>query len=291
MRCGCVDIGSNTTRVLVGDADERGVRAIFQQRAFTRLGQGLRAGHPIPRAKLDELARIVAEQCELAGQAGASAVRVVATAAIRGASNRDELLAALEHYAGVPVSVLDGAEEARLAFVGATRTLGRELSGRVGVVDVGGGSTELAVGTVEGGVEWSESFGIGSGLLADRHLHGDPPHPGQIEAARAHAAGALGYVAPPRVTTAVAVGGSAASLRRVVGDVLDSTALTRALEVLAAAPAAEVARRYQLEVERVRLLPAGLLALEAAGRCLDRPLEIGHGGLREGILLELAGAA
>ena len=61
--------------------------------------------------------------------------------------------------------------------------------------------------------------------------------------------------------------------------------------LLCAAPAAEVARRYGLEVERVKLLPAGLLALEAAGRCLDSPLEIGHGGLREGVLLELAGAA
>jgi exopolyphosphatase/guanosine-5'-triphosphate,3'-diphosphate pyrophosphatase len=140
-------------------------------------------------------------------------------------------------------------------------------------------------------VEWWESFGIGSGTLAERHLHGDPPHPAQIEAARAHAAGTLSYVAPPAVDAAVAVGGSAASLRRVVGDVLDSTALARALEVLGAAPAAEVARRFELEVERVRLLPAGLLALEAAGRCLDRPLEIGHGGLREGVLLELAGAA
>jgi exopolyphosphatase/guanosine-5'-triphosphate,3'-diphosphate pyrophosphatase len=158
-------------------------------------------------------------------------------------------------------------------------------------VDVGGGSTELAVGTLAGGVEWSESFGIGSGSLAERHLLGDPPHPTELEAARAHAAGALSRATPPAVTTAVAVGGSAASLRRVVGDVLDSAALERALEVLSGAPAAAVAAHFGLEVERVRLLPAGLLALEAAGRCLDRPLEIGRGGMREGILLELAGAA
>jgi exopolyphosphatase / guanosine-5'-triphosphate,3'-diphosphate pyrophosphatase len=291
MLCGCIDIGSNTTRVLVGDATDDGVRAVLQQREFTRLGKGLRAGGAIPHAKLDELARVVAEQCALARRAGAQDVRVVATAAIRGAANREELLAALWRATGVPISVLDGAEEARLAFLGATRTLGRALPGRVAVVDVGGGSTELAIGTTAGGVEWWESFGIGSGMLAEGHLHGDPPRPAEIDAARAHAAGALSHVAPPAVDTAVAVGGSAASLRRVVGDVLDSTALARALDVLAAAPAADVAGRFGLEVERVRLLPAGLLALEAAGRRLDRPLEIGHGGLREGVLLELAGAA
>jgi exopolyphosphatase / guanosine-5'-triphosphate,3'-diphosphate pyrophosphatase len=291
MLCGCIDIGSNTTRVLVGDAGEHGVREVLQQRAFTRLGHGLRADARISPAKLEELARVVAEQAALAHGAGATAVRVVATAAIRRAANRAELIAALQAHAGVEISVLDTSEEARLAFVGATRTLGRPLAGRVAVVDVGGGSTELAIGTVPGGVEWWESFGVGSGVLAERHLHGDPPQPGELAAARADAAAALSAAAPPAADAAVAVGGSAASLRRVVGDVLDSTTLAQALAVLTAAPAGDVARRFGLEVERVRLLPAGLLALEAAGRCLGRPLEIGRGGLREGVLLELAGAA
>jgi exopolyphosphatase / guanosine-5'-triphosphate,3'-diphosphate pyrophosphatase len=291
MLCGCIDIGSNTTRVLVGDATEHGVREVLQHRVFTRLGHGLRAGAEISAAKLEELAVVVTEQCALAEGAGASAVRVVATAAVRGAANRAELVAALSAAAGVEISVLDGSEEARLAFIGATRTLGRPLAGRVAVVDVGGGSTELAVGTLDGGVEWWESFGVGSGVLAERHLHGDPPQAGEIAAARAHAAEALSAAAPPPADAAVAVGGSAASLRRVVGDVLDSTTLAQALEVLTAAPAHDVAQRFGLDVLRVRLLPAGLLALEAAGRCLGRPLEIGRGGLREGVLLELAGAA
>jgi exopolyphosphatase/guanosine-5'-triphosphate,3'-diphosphate pyrophosphatase len=291
MLCGCIDIGSNTTRVLVGDAGADGVREVLQHRAFTRLGHGLAAGADISAAKLDELARVVAEQTALARGAGATEVRVVATAAVRRAANRAELIAALKAHAGVEISVLDGSEEARLAFVGATRTLGRALTGRVAVVDVGGGSTELAVGTVAGGVEWWESFAVGSGVLAEGHLHGDPPDGGEIAAARAHAAETLSAAAPPPADGAVAVGGSAASLRRVVGDVLDSTTLAQALEVVTAAPAQEVAQRFGLAVERVRLLPAGLLALEAAGRCLGRPLEIGRGGLREGVLLELAGAA
>jgi exopolyphosphatase / guanosine-5'-triphosphate,3'-diphosphate pyrophosphatase len=289
MICGCIDIGSNTTRVLVGEADSGRIREVLQHREFTQLGRELAAGAAIPPAKLDDLARVVAEQRALAEAAGAVALRVVATAAIRAASNRDELVAALQHAAGVDVCVLDGAEEARLAFVGATRTLGRSLAGRVGVVDVGGGSTELAVGTMAAGVEWSQSFRVGSGVLADRHLRGDPPAAAELEALRVDAAGALAGAAPPPVAVAVAVGGSAASLRRLVGAVLEPDSLRRALEVLSAAPAAEVARRYALDPERVRLLPAGILTLEAAGRCLGRPLEIGNGGLREGVLLELAG--
>ena len=87
----------------------------------------------------------------------------------------------------------------------------------------------------------------------------------------------------------VAVGGSAASLRRLVGDELSSVSLQRALCELTRGPAAEVATRFALDPQRVRLMPAGLLALEATGRLLGRPLQIARGGLREGVLLDLAG--
>jgi exopolyphosphatase/guanosine-5'-triphosphate,3'-diphosphate pyrophosphatase len=95
-------------------------------------------------------------------------------------------------------------------------------------------------------------------------------------------------VAPPPVRTAVAVGGSAASLRRLVGAVLEPETLQRALRVLSEAPAAEVARRFDLDAERVKLLPAGILALDAAAQVLGQPLWIGRGGLREGVLLDLS---
>jgi exopolyphosphatase/guanosine-5'-triphosphate,3'-diphosphate pyrophosphatase len=218
-------------------------------------------------------------------------VRTVATAVIRRAANRGEFCAAMREHGGVDVCVLDSDEEARLAFLGATRTLGTPLPGRVAVVDVGGGSTEIAVGTVAGGVEWSASFDFGSGHLADAYLHGDPPAAAELDAVRAHAAAALEGVQPPPADTAVAVGGSAASLRRLVGAVLEPETLERALRVLSAQPAAEVARRFGLEAERVKLLPAGLLALDAASQVLRRPLQIGRGGLREGVLLDMAAVA
>jgi exopolyphosphatase/guanosine-5'-triphosphate,3'-diphosphate pyrophosphatase len=288
MRCGCIDIGTNTTRVLVAEADDGRLREVLQRRVFTRLGRGLVPGGTIPADRIRETAVVVAEQHALAEQAGARSIRVVATAVIRRAANKAEFCAAIREH-GVEVSVLDGAEEARLAFLGATRTLGRPLPGRVAVVDVGGGSTEIAVGTLADGVEWSTSFSFGSGFLADAYLAGDPPSPAELAAVREHARDALAAIAPGRVDAAIAVGGSAASLRRLVGDELDAGSLDRALRLLSSGPAADVALRFDLDPQRVRLMPAGLLALDAAAGALGRPLQIGCGGLREGVVLDLAG--
>jgi exopolyphosphatase/guanosine-5'-triphosphate,3'-diphosphate pyrophosphatase len=287
MLCACIDIGSNTTRVLVADVEDGGLREVLQRRAFTRLGKGLKGGE-IPREKIDDVARVVAEQRRLIEQLGADAMRVVATAAIRAAANQDEFSAALRDAGGVEVEILDGTEEARLAFLGATRTLGQTLVGRVGVVDVGGGSTELATGTVSEGATWSESFRIGSGLLTDAYRRSDPPAAAELHAMREHALGVFEGLDLPAVDAAVAVGGSAASLRRLVGAELDPESLQRAMRVLSSDAADEVSRRFAIDRERVILMPAGLTVLDAASHALGRPLQIGRGGLREGILLELA---
>ena len=270
--------------MLVGEANAGKLTEILQQRAFTRIGKGLKGGAGIPPDKIDEVARVVAEQVALARSVGARAVRVVATAAIRGAPNREEFLAAMPES----VEILDGDEEARLAFLGATQTFGRELPGRVGVVDVGGGSTEIAVGTVADGVTWCASFRVGSGFLADHYLHSDPPSIAELRAVREHAAGVFEGLAVPEPDHAVAVGGSAASLRRLVGAVLEPETLQRALRVLSGDPIADVATQFSLDPERVRLLPAGILILDAASHRLGKPLQIGRGGLREGVLLDMA---
>jgi exopolyphosphatase/guanosine-5'-triphosphate,3'-diphosphate pyrophosphatase len=283
MLCACIDIGTNTTRVLVADARDGRLEEVLQQKAMTRLGRGLKAGGTLSDEQIELTARVVAEQRALAVSLGAERIRTVATAVIRKAANKHAFCQAVGG-----VEILDGAEEARLAFIGATRTLGSPLPGRVGVVDVGGGSTEIAVGTLRTGVEWSASFDFGSGFLADSYLHSDPPAVHELEAVRAHAAGVLEGVVPPPVQHAVAVGGSAASLRRLVGAVLEPETLQRALRVLSEAPATDVARRFGLETERVKLLPAGILALDAAAQTLGRPLQIGRGGLREGVLLDIA---
>jgi exopolyphosphatase / guanosine-5'-triphosphate,3'-diphosphate pyrophosphatase len=284
MVCACVDIGTNTTRVLVAEVDGGQLVERVQRRAFTRIGKGMTAGGEIPPGKLAEVAAVVGEQLALAAAHGAAGVRVVATAAIRSCANRDEFVAAVPG----DVEVLDGEQEARLAFLGATRTLGRRLDGTIGVVDVGGGSTELAVGTYDGGVSWWSSYRVGSGSIAEDHLTTDPPAREELDTARKHACDVLAHTPVPKPDCAVAVGGSAASLRAVVGDVLEPGTLERAMQMLSSGPAAAVAQRYGLDAERVRLLPAGILILDAASQVLGRPLQIGHGGLREGVLLDMA---
>ena len=280
MVCACVDIGTNTTRVLVAHVKDGRLTEVLQQRAFTRIG----TQPEIAPEKIEEVARVVADQVALAATAGAERVRVVATACIRAAVNRDEFLAGMT----TEVEILDGDEEARLAFLGATSTIGRDLPGVVGVVDVGGGSTEIAVGTLERGVTWSSSFLVGSGALAERYLRSDPPTLDELRAVREHAIDVFAARTVPHTDCAVAVGGSAASLRRLVGDVLDGDSLRRAIGVLSGAPAEKVAQELALDARRVRLMPAGIVILGAAAEQLRQPLQIGRGGLREGAVLDMA---
>jgi exopolyphosphatase / guanosine-5'-triphosphate,3'-diphosphate pyrophosphatase len=291
MAYACIDIGSNTTRLLVAEAVDGQLRELLQQRTFTRIGKGRKREDAIDDAKIAEVADVVATQVRVAEELGAAELRAVATAAIRHAANGDALVAAIREAAGVDVHVLGGDEEARLAFVGATRTLGHHAPGDVGVVDVGGGSSELAIGTLADGVRWSASFRIGSGYLADAYLRSDPPSIAELNAVRQHVDGAFEGLEVETPALGVAVGGSATSLRRLVGAVLEHETLERGIRVLASTPIADVARRFELEPERVRLLPAGILILEAASDRMGVPLQIGRGGLREGVVLEMITAA
>jgi exopolyphosphatase / guanosine-5'-triphosphate,3'-diphosphate pyrophosphatase len=273
--------------MLVAEVRAGGLRELLQQRAFTRLGREIKRDTAISPAKLREVAAVVATQVRLAAELKVGQLKAVATAALRDADNGEQLVETVREAAGVEVSVLSWEEEARLAFVGATKTLGYPVEGEVAVVDVGGGSSELAVGTAAGGVRRSWSFRIGSGMLADAYLESDPPSVAELHAVREHVAGTFEGVTVDPPELAVAVGGSATSLRRLVGASLEHETLERGVRVLASMPAAEVSRRFELEPERVRLLPAGILILEEISQRLGGPLQIGNGGLREGVILEM----
>jgi len=285
--CACIDIGSNTTRLLVAEPVDGRLRELLRQRTFTRIGRGMKRNDRISTKKIAEVAEGVATQVRLADELGTKNMRAVATAAIREAANQDELLQAIREAASVDVDVLTDEDEARLAFLGATRALDQSPAGEVAVVDVGGGSSEIAYGTVAGGVRWSASFRVGSGELADTHLHSDPPSVGELEAVRDHVRSIFDGLELSAPGMAIAVGGSATSLRRLVGAVLEHETLERGVRVLASTPIEEVARQFELEQERVRLLPAGMLILEEISDRLGTPLTIGGGGLREGVILDL----
>lgn len=296
VRAACIDIGSNTTRLLVAEPDPRansGRSALIEvasQRHFVRLTLAERRGG-LPPEKAAAIIEAVAAQAAEARAAGVEpgALRVVATAALRDLPDRDALLARIRAAAGTDPEVLSGADEARLAFRGATAALPPDGQ-RVVVADVGGGSTELAAGTTDadgGTVTWWASVAIGSGALADEHLHGDPPSPDELAAARAAARAALAQAGCPGAGTALAVGGSATSLRRLCGPVLNAAAIDEALARVCAGPAAERAAALDLHEERLRLLPAGLVLLSEVARATSCPLHIAAGGLREGVVLDL----
>jgi exopolyphosphatase / guanosine-5'-triphosphate,3'-diphosphate pyrophosphatase len=285
--CGAIDIGSNTTRLLVAEPEEGRLNKVMEQRAYTRIGKSATKKGAIGQAKIHELSEVVATQVKLAEELGADTIRIVATAAIRDAANRDEVVHSIAEVAGMPVEVLSEEEEGRLSFIGATKTLGHPVEGKIGVVDVGGGSSEVIVGTVAGGVEDVRSFAVGSGMLAEELIANDPPSPAEIRRIRDRIEEIFDGVEIETPDQAVAVGGSATSLRRLVGAVLEYETLERGIRVLAGDPAAEVARRFELDPRRVRILPTGVLLLEKISEVLCQPLQIGKGGLREGIILDL----
>ena len=288
MRCACIDVGSNTTRLLVAESIQDDFRDLCNERVFTLIGRSLADDRRIPSEKIEETASAVAAQAEQARAFGAAAIRVVATAAIRRAANAAELAEAVESRALLPLEVLTGEEEARLAYRGAAHVFGG--TGTLAVVDVGGGSTELAFGDAGGRIEHATSVPIGSSTLAERHFTGDPPSLEQIERARSEVADAFQNFKSRAADRAVAVGGSASSLLHLAGGELGEARLAIALETLLSEPASAIAARFELDPERVRLMPAGVLVLDELARRLGQPLRICKGGLREGVIMEMMGS-
>ena len=282
-----IDIGSNTTRLLVAEKNGDGFRQLLSQRAFTRLGRGLKDDGSIPHKKIDELARTISTQVKLAAVLGADEVYAMATAATRDATNGEELVEIVADESGVAIDVLDEHEEARLAFLGATHFLPQDQTDSIAVVDAGGGSTEVAVGTLADGVKWSTSFRIGSGLISDKYVHNDPPSVDDLDAARAAVTAMFDEFPFPKVDQVIAIGGSASSLRRMVGNVLEHETMERAIRLITRNDASDVAEEFGLDIERVQVLPAGVMILEDIADRLQLPMRIGKGGVREGKLLEL----
>ena len=161
------------------------------------------------------------------------------------------------------IEVLSAGEEARLAFSGAVGMLDEPPTGLVGVVDVGGGSSELVVGEPGSAPTWWESVGLGSSSVTDRWLLSDPPRPSELGVALDHVRDAVAGLSPPTPGCALAVGGSATSLGRVAGRLLDGPAFAKALYLLGTEPSAALGARIGVDPRRVRLLPGALLLLEA----------------------------
>ncbi|GEN79692.1 Ppx/GppA phosphatase family protein [Actinotalea fermentans] len=221
VRVAGIDCGTNSIRLLVADVDEQGRLTDLDRRMeVVRLGQGVdRTGRLAPDAlerTLDAARRYAAICAEL----GAERIRFVATSATRDAENRADFVAGVRDALGVEPEVIEGVEEASLSFRGATSVLAGKHPGPFLVVDIGGGSTELALGTTS--VVASHSMDMGCVRLTERHLHSDPPTQEEIAAASADVVAALDAAARevPFGRTATLVG-LAGSVTTVTAHVLD----------------------------------------------------------------------
>ena len=281
---GVVDVGSNTVRLLVADDGQQ----VLTVREAVGLGADVESHGLISARKLEETAAVVAALAHTAREAGTTHLDVLITSPGRQASNGDELLDAVERAAGAPARILSAAEEGRLAFVGALAGTTGLVRRRVAVVDVGGGSTQVTVGTRHGGPTWIGSLDIGSLRLTRRLLAGDPSGVAAVEAAKHEVAALLGGFDPPEPQAALAVGGSARTLRRIAGARLGCDEFATLLPLLATTSSDDLIRRYDLPPHRARTLTAGAVILAALQERLRTPLRVARTGLREGALVELA---
>lgn len=197
-RVAAIDCGTNSIRLLVADLSEQDdgtvhLRDVHREMRIVRLGEGVDATKRLSVAAVKRTRDALADYTMICRRKGAERVRMVATSATRDASNRDEFFAMTRDTLGVEAEVISGDEEARLSFTGAVGDLDPE-DGPFVVSDIGGGSTELVVGTWDGKraeVTGALSVDIGCVRITERCLPGDPPSAEEIANAREFAEAAL----------------------------------------------------------------------------------------------------
>ncbi|MHB9859952.1 Ppx/GppA family phosphatase [Streptomyces sp. YIM S03343] len=185
MRLGVLDVGSNTVHLLVVDAHP-GARPLpaHSHKAELRLAQLLEADGSIGADGVDRLIAVIKDALQAAEDKGVEDVLPFATSAVREASNADDVLARVRDETGVELQVLTGAEEARLTFLAVRRWFGWS-AGKLLVLDIGGGSLEIAYG-IDEEPDAAVSLPLGAGRLTAGWLPGDPPDPNDIRALRRH---------------------------------------------------------------------------------------------------------
>ncbi|MEV6740175.1 Ppx/GppA phosphatase family protein [Streptomyces sp. NPDC051104] len=301
MRLGVLDVGSNTVHLLVVDAHP-GARPLpaHSHKAELRLAELLDGGGAIGREGVDRLIAVVRDALQAAEDKGVEDLLPFATSAVREAGNADDVLARVEDATGVELQVLTGEEEARLTFFAARRWFGWS-AGKLLVLDIGGGSLEIAYG-IDEEPDAAVSLPLGAGRLTAAWLPGDPPDPEDVRALRRHVrteiARTVGefsrFGAPDHV---VATSKTFKQLARLAGAARSAEGLYVQRELkreslegwvpqLAGMTAAQRAELPGVSDGRAGQLVAGALVAEAAMDLFGvETLEICPWALREGVIL------
>jgi exopolyphosphatase / guanosine-5'-triphosphate,3'-diphosphate pyrophosphatase len=279
-RVAVIDIGSNSTRLLVADVDGGQVTPIERRSTVTRLGRGVDLSGRLAAEAIEAACAAVDPYVATLQELGAEAVDAIATSAVRDAANGGAFIAELRERFSLSARVLDGEEEARLTYVGATAETAPEVPTLV--IDIGGGSTEMIVG--EGReIEWHTSLQAGVVRHTERHLVSDPPTPVELEALAADLRGLIGAATAtaPGAEAGIAVAGTPTSLaaielelepydpRRVHGHVLELPSIQRMLSRLASVPLAQRTEIRGLHADRAPTIVAGVVTLVEAMRAFD----------------------
>ena len=186
MRVAAIDVGTNSTRLLVAEQSPGGYRSIDRRTIITRLGQGVGRSGVLNSDALERTFETIADYAAACGEYGVDRLRVTGTSAVRDAANRDEFFSGVRRLTGRDPELLTGEQEARAAFLGTVSDL--SANGKL-VVDIGGGSTELIAGHSE--PEALVSLDIGCVRMFERHLHSDPPTKEELDELRADVATTL----------------------------------------------------------------------------------------------------
>jgi exopolyphosphatase / guanosine-5'-triphosphate,3'-diphosphate pyrophosphatase len=303
VRLAALDVGTNSTRLLVADVDAGQIVAEHaREMVITRLGKGVDRTGRFDPAALARTLEVLAGYADTCRRLGVERRRLVATSATRDAADRQAFLDGVRHLLGVDAEVLTGRAEAAAAYHGATN--GLEGGRPTLVVDIGGGSTELILGdgTTAGAMV---SLDIGCVRLFERHLHGDPPTAGEVAALRADVAAHLGRVAEVldpaaahrvvgvagtvTTVTAIALGLDAYDPRRIHHATVDAAEVAAVAGKLAAMTVAERAAMPVMAKGREDVIVAGALLLDELVRMFHlRDVIASEADILDGVLLGLA---
>jgi exopolyphosphatase / guanosine-5'-triphosphate,3'-diphosphate pyrophosphatase len=303
-RVAVVDLGTNSTRLLVAAVEDGSVRELDRRTDVTRLGEGVDASGRLADSAIGRVTGVLEGYREAIDELGAGRAIGVATSAVRDADNGDEFRAMLSERFAVDVRVISGDEEARLTFAGATaaRPAGET---ETMVIDIGGGSTEYVVGQPGSAPRFHTSTRLGSVRQTERHLGSDPPRAEELEALRDQAREIVEAAVPGELRSAaeagIAVAGTATSLaaidleldpydpERTHGHRLGLEAAEGMLARLAAIPLPERREVTGLHPDRAPTIVAGAAILIESMRTFGlEEIEISEADLLHGAALVAA---